>query len=199
MFARCLSAMKGERVRASELLDGPASTFDGNVTEFVGYVRDALYASKIISYAQGYMLMRHAAKEYGWKLNYGGIALMWRGGCIIRSAFLGNIKQAFDKNPALENLLLDDFFRAAIHQAQVGWRRVAAKAAEIGIPMPAIAAGLAYYDGYRSDRLPANLLQAQRDYFGAHTYERIDKPRGEFFHTDWTGHGGKVSSNTYNV
>jgi 6-phosphogluconate dehydrogenase len=199
VFARCLSAMKGERVRASEVLDGPTASFDGDVTEFVGYLRDALYASKIISYAQGYMLMRYAAKEYRWKLNYGGIALMWRGGCIIRSAFLGNIKQAFDQNPALENLLLDDFFRDAIHQAQVGWRRVAAKAAEIGIPMPAIVAGLAYYDGYRSDRLPANLLQAQRDYFGAHTYERIDKPRGKFFHTDWTGHGGKVSSNTYNI
>jgi len=199
VFARCLSAMKEERVGASEVLDGPTASFDGDVTEFVGYVRDALYASKIISYAQGYMLMRHAAEEYGWKLNYGGIALMWRGGCIIRSAFLGNIKQAFDQNPALENLLLDDFFRTAIHQAQVGWRRVAAKAMEIGIPMPAIVTGLAYYDGYRSDRLPANLLQAQRDYFGGHTYERIDKPRGEFFHTDWTGHGGKVSSNTYNV
>ncbi len=199
VFARCLSAMKKERVEAAEVLDGPKARFAGDVNEFVGYVRDALYASKIISYAQGYMLMRHAAREYGWKLNYGGIALMWRGGCIIRSAFLGNIKQAFDQNPGLENLLLDDFFRTAIHQAQFGWRRVAAKAIEIGIPMPAIVAGLAYYDGYRSARLPANLLQAQRDYFGGHTYERNDKPRGEFFHTDWTGHGGKVTSNTYTI
>ncbi|OIP47537.1 MAG: phosphogluconate dehydrogenase (NADP(+)-dependent, decarboxylating) [Desulfobacterales bacterium CG2_30_60_27] len=199
VFARCLSAMQEERVRASYFLDGPTADFAEDKSEFVGYVRDALYAAKIISYAQGYMLMRHAAKEYGWKLNYGGIALMWRGGCIIRSAFLGNIKQAFDINPALENLLLDDFFRAAIHQAQGGWRKVAAKAAATGIPMPAIVAGLSYYDGYRSARLPANLLQAQRDYFGAHTYERVDKPRGEFFHTDWTGSGGKVSSSVYNA
>ncbi|MDF1578294.1 MAG: decarboxylating NADP(+)-dependent phosphogluconate dehydrogenase [Desulfobulbales bacterium] len=199
VFARCLSAMKEERVKAASVLSGPAAVFDGNVQEYVGCVHDALYASKIISYAQGYMLMRHAAEEYGWKLNYGGIALMWRGGCIIRSAFLGNIKQAFDTNPALENLLLDDFFYASIQQAQGGWRKVAAKAAEIGIPMPAIVAGLSYYDGYRSARLPANLLQAQRDYFGAHTYERVDKPRGESFHTDWTGSGGKVSSTKYTV
>ncbi|MBU1567486.1 MAG: decarboxylating NADP(+)-dependent phosphogluconate dehydrogenase [Proteobacteria bacterium] len=199
VFARCLSAMKEERVGASGVLDGPTTGFDGDANEYVGYLRDALYASKIISYAQGYMLMRNAAKEYGWNLNYGGIALMWRGGCIIRSAFLGNIKQAFDQNPALENLLLDDFFRSAIGQAQLGWRRAAAKSIEIGIPMPAIVAGLTYYDGYRSERLPANLLQAQRDYFGGHTYERIDKGRGKFFHTDWTGHGGKVSSNTYNI
>ncbi len=197
VFARCLSAMKEERIKASEVLEGPPIGFDGDVNEFVGYVRDALYASKIISYAQGYVLMRQAAKEYGWKLNYGGIALMWRGGCIIRSAFLGNIKQAYYLNPELESLLLDDFFRTAIHQAQSGWRRVVAKSAELGVPMPAISSGLAYYDGYRSPRLPANLLQAQRDYFGAHTYERIDKPRGESFHTDWTGHGGKVSSTTY--
>jgi 6-phosphogluconate dehydrogenase len=145
------------------------------------------------------MLMRHAAREYGWKLNYGGIALMWRGGCIIRSAFLGKIKLAFDANPLLENLLLDDFFRAAVRQAQAGWRKVVAGAAELGVPTPAFASALSYYDGYRSARLPANLLQAQRDYFGAHTYERVDRPRGEFFHTDWTGHGGKVSSNTYTV
>jgi 6-phosphogluconate dehydrogenase len=199
VFSRCLSAMKEERGKAAELLAGPATVFDGDTKEFVSAMRDALYAAKIISYAQGYMLMRQAAKEYGWQLNYGSIALMWRGGCIIRSAFLGNIKQAFEKNPTLENLLLDDFFRAAIHAAQAGWRKVVTKGAELGIPMPAVASGLAYYDGYRSGRLPANLLQAQRDYFGAHTYERIDKPRGEFFHTDWTGHGGKVSSSTYEV
>jgi 6-phosphogluconate dehydrogenase len=199
VFARCLSAMKVERVKAAALLADPLPGFTGNREEYAGYVRDALYASKIISYAQGYMLMRHAAIEYGWKLNYGGIALMWRGGCIIRSAFLGRIKGAFDANPRLENLLLDDFFRAAIRKAQVGWRKVVAKAAELGVPIPAFASALSYYDGYRSARLPANLLQAQRDYFGAHTYERVDKPRGEFFHTDWIRHGGEVSSNTYTV
>lgn len=199
VFARCLSAMKEERVRAAAVLSSPLPGFNGNVQEYVGYVYDALYASKIISYAQGYMLMRQAAKEYGWKLNYGGIALMWRGGCIIRSVFLGNIKLAFDMNPGLENLLLDDFFRAAIQQAQGGWRKVVAKAAELGVPTPAFASALSYFDGYRSARLPANLLQAQRDYFGAHTYERVDKARGEFFHTDWTGSGGKVSSSTYTV
>jgi len=199
VFARCLSAMKEERGKAAAVLSSPLPGFDGNIKEYSGYVHDALYASKIISYAQGYMLMRHAAREYGWKLNYGGIALMWRGGCIIRSAFLGKIKLAYDANPLLENLLLDDFFRAAIQQAQGGWRKVVAKAAELGVPAPAFASALSFYDGYRSDRLPANLLQAQRDYFGAHTYERVDKPRGEFFHTDWTGRGGKVSSNTYNV
>ncbi len=196
VFARCLSTMKEERVKAAALLIDPLPGFSGNREEYEGYVRDALYASKIISYAQGYMLMRHAAREYGWKLNYGGIALMWRGGCIIRSAFLGKIKLAFAANPLLENLLLDDFFRAAIRQAQGGWRKVVAKAAELGVPIPAFASALSYYDGYRSARLPANLLQAQRDYFGAHTYERVDKPRGEYFHTDWTGHGGTVSSNT---
>lgn len=199
VFARCLSAMKDERVKAAKFLEGPTAKFDGDVKEFVSCVHDALYASKIISYAQGYMLMREAAKEYGWNLNYGSIALMWRGGCIIRSAFLGNIKQAFDKNPGLENLLLDEFFRDAIHKAQAGWRKVVAKAAELGIPTPTFSSALAYYDGYRSARLPANMLQAQRDYFGAHTYERIDKPRGEMFHTDWIGSGGNVSSSTYNV
>ncbi len=199
VFARCLSAMKEERVKAAAVFSDSQPDFAGDVQEFAGYVRDALYASKIISYAQGYMLMRHAAEEYNWKLNYGGIALMWRGGCIIRSAFLGKIKVAFDTNPLLENLLLDEFFRAAIQQAQAGWRKVVAKAAELGVPTPAFSSALSYYDGYRTARLPASLLQAQRDYFGAHTYERIDKPRGEFFHTDWTGHGGKVSSNTYNV
>lgn len=199
VFSRCLSAMKAERVKAATILEGPTSGFEGNANELVKDVHDALYAAKIISYAQGYMLMRAAAEEYGWNLQYGNIALMWKGGCIIRSAFLGNIKDAFDNNPQLENLLLDDFFRSAIHAAQKGWRRVAVKAVELGIPTPAIASGLAYYDGYRSGRLPANLLQAQRDYFGAHTYERIDKPRGKFFHTDWIGSGGDVSSTTYNV
>ena len=199
VFARCLSAMKDERVKAAEFLDGPTPSFDGDVNEFVGYIHDALYASKIISYAQGYMLIREAAKEYGWNLNYGSIALMWRGGCIIRSAFLGNIKEAFDKNPELENLLLDEFFRDAIHNAQAGWRKVVAKGAEMGIPTPTFSSALAYFDGYRSARLPANMLQAQRDYFGAHTYERTDKPRGEMFHTDWIGSGGNVSSTTYNV
>lgn len=197
VFSRCLSAMKEERVKAATVLEGPMVGFVGAPGEFVACLHDALYASKIISYAQGYMLMREAAKSYGWNLNYGSIALMWRGGCIIRSAFLANIKQAFDENPALENLLLDDFFRQAIHTAQAGWRKVVAKAVELGIPTPTFSSALAYYDGYRSARLPANLLQAQRDYFGAHTYERIDRPRGEFFHTDWTGSGGKVSSTIY--
>jgi 6-phosphogluconate dehydrogenase len=199
VFARCLSALKDERGRAAAILQGPSTSFTGDTKAFVNSIHDALYAAKIISYAQGYMLMRQAAKEYNWQLNYGGIALMWRGGCIIRSAFLGKIKQAFDRNPEIENLLLDDFFRSAIHAAQNGWRQVVAKAAELGIPTPAISAGLAYYDGYRSARLPANLMQAQRDYFGAHTYERVDRPRGEFFHTDWTGSGGKVASSTYTV
>lgn len=199
VFSRCLSAMKQERVHAATILKGPTPDFTGDTNALVNDVHDALYAAKIISYAQGYMLLREAAKEYGWNLQYGGIALMWRGGCIIRSAFLANIKQAFDTNPKLENLLLDDFFRSAIHYAQAGWRRVAVKAIELGIPTPAISAGLAYYDGYRSGRLPANLLQAQRDYFGAHTYERVDKPRGEFYHTDWIGSGGHVSSTTYTV
>ncbi len=199
VFARCLSALKEERVRAAAVLRGPEAAFDGDADQFIEDLHDALYAAKIISYAQGYMLMRQAAQKYGWQLNYGGIALMWRGGCIIRSAFLGKIKQAFDTNPGLDNLLLDDFFRDSIHGAQAGWRRTAARTAELGIPAPAIAAGLSYYDGYRSARLPANLLQALRDYFGAHTYERVDKQRGEFFHTDWIGSGGKVSSSTYNA
>jgi len=199
VFARFLSALKDERVRASHLLTGPLNIFQGEISGYIDNVRDALYASKIISYAQGYMLMRNAAKEFGWNLKYGNIALMWRGGCIIRSAFLGNIKEAFVKNPELENLLLDDFFTKAIHEAQAGWRKVVIKAIELGVPTPALSSALAYYDGYRCERLPAGLLQAQRDYFGAHTYERIDRPRGEFFHTDWTGHGGKVSSTTYDV
>ncbi len=199
VFARCLSAMKDERVNAAEVLTGPESVFTGDKNKYIDFLHDALYAAKIISYAQGYMLIRQAAAEYGWNLHYGNIALMWRGGCIIRSAFLGNIKQAFDKNPELSNLLLDDFFKDAINKGQAGWRKIVAKAAELGIPIPAISSALSYFDGYRSARLPANLLQAQRDYFGAHTYERLDKPRGKFFHTDWIGSGGKVASSTYNV
>ena len=187
VFARCLSAMKEERLKAAEFLHGPTGVLVGEAEEFTAYLHDALYAAKIMSYAQGYMLMREAAKEYGWQLNYGSISLLWRGGCIIRSAFLGDIKRAFDNNPALENLLLDEFFRDAINQAQSGWRKVVGKAAEMGIPTPGFSAALAYYDGYRSASLPANLLQAQRDYFGAHTYERTDRPRGQMFHTDWAG------------
>ncbi len=199
VFARCLSAMKDERVAASKVLAGPGAAFDGDKAQLIDDLRQALYASKIISYAQGYQLMRAAADESGWDLNYGGIALMWRGGCIIRSAFLGKIKAAFDQNPALTNLLLDPFFSEAVQNAQAAWRRVVSTAVGLGIPMPAIGAALAYYDGYRAERLPANLLQAQRDYFGAHTYERLDKPRGEFFHTNWTGRGGNTSASTYDV
>jgi 6-phosphogluconate dehydrogenase len=199
VFARCLSALKEERVAASQVLSGPAVAFDGDKQTFINDIHDALYASKIISYTQGYMLMQAAAQEYGWNLNLGGIALMWRGGCIIRSAFLGKIKEAFDKNPNLTNLLLDDYFRAEVEAAQPAWRRVIAKSVEMGVPVPAMASALAFYDGYRRERLPANLLQAQRDYFGAHTYERVDRPRGEFFHTNWTGTGGDVTSTTYNA
>lgn len=200
VFARYLSAMKEERVRASKVLSGPKKTPPQDREAFVRDLKDALYAAKLISYAQGYTLMRAAAKAYGWNLHYGNIALMWRGGCIIRSAFLGDIKAAFDRNPELENLLLDDSFRARIEAAQDGWRRVCAAAMLQGVPVPAMTAALSYYDGYRSERLPANLLQAQRDYFGAHTYERIDVPRGKAFHTDWTGESaqGAVSS-TYNA
>ena len=199
VYARCLSAMKEERVAASKVLSGPAVKFDGDRKAFIEDVKNALYASKIVSYAQGYTLMRTAAKTYGWDLNYGGIALMWRGGCIIRSQFLGEIKKAFDKNPELQNLMLDDYFKEAITKAQDGWRRVCATAILNGVPAPAMNAALNYYDGYRSERLPANLLQAQRDYFGAHTYERVDQPRGQFFHTNWTGHGGDTASTTYVV
>jgi 6-phosphogluconate dehydrogenase len=199
VFARCLSAMKDERVEAAKVLNGPEISFDGDKKAFVEDIRQALLASKIVSYAQGYMLMREAAKEYGWNLNYGGIALMWRGGCIIRSIFLGKIKDAFDKDENLNNLLLDDYFKGVIERSQQAWRRVIVKAVEIGVPVPAFTTALAFYDGYRSGRLPANLLQAQRDYFGAHTYERVDKPRGEFFHTNWTGRGGDVSASTYTV
>jgi 6-phosphogluconate dehydrogenase len=199
VFARCLSALKDERVKAAKALKGRKSTFRGDKEKFINDLRQALYASKIVSYAQGYQLMRAAAAEYKWNLNYGGIALMWRGGCIIRSAFLGKIKEAFAKKLKLENLLLDPFFKKAVKKAQSSWRRVVAASVKLGIPMPAMSSALAYYDGYRSERLPANLLQAQRDYFGAHTYERVDKPRGEFFHTNWTGHGGETSASTYTV
>jgi 6-phosphogluconate dehydrogenase len=181
------------------VIEGPQASFDGDKKAMIEALRQALYASKIVSYAQGYQLMRAAAEEYKWSLNYGGIALMWRGGCIIRSAFLGKIKEAFDKNPQLSNLLVDPFFIDALQAAQAGWRRVVAASATLGIPMPAISSALAYFDGFRSSRLPANLLQAQRDYFGAHTYERVDKVRGEFFHTNWTGRGGNTSASTYIV
>ncbi len=199
VFSRCLSAVKDERVIASKILPGPEKRFAGDRTSFVNDIREALYASKIVSYAQGYTLMRAAAMEYGWDLNYGGIALMWRGGCIIRSVFLGKIKEAFDNNPDITNLLLDPFFRDKMERAQNGWRNVVSVAIAGGIPVPAISSALGYFDGYRCERLPANLLQAQRDYFGAHTYERSDRPRGEFFHTNWTGRGGTTASTTYNV
>jgi 6-phosphogluconate dehydrogenase len=199
VLARFLSALKEERVVAEKVLGGPEATFGGDVDEFINDLRQALYASKIVSYAQGYMLMRAAAVEYGWNLNNGGIALMWRGGCIIRSAFLGKIKEAFDNDPGLTNLLLDPYFSEQVQNAQAAWRRVVAKAVALGVPVPAMSSALAFYDGYRHGRLPANLLQAQRDYFGAHTYERVDKPRGEFFHTDWTGHGGDVTARTYHA
>ncbi len=199
VYARCLSAMKDERVAASKILNGPKLSAAQDRQQFIEDVRRALYCSKVVSYAQGYMLMREAAKEQGWDLNYGGIALMWRGGCIIRSRFLGKIKEAFDKNRQLTNLLLDDFFSRTMNEYQASWRRAVIKAVEYGVPTPAISTALSFYDGYRAERLPANLLQAQRDFFGAHTYERVDKPRGEFFHTNWTGRGGRVSSGTYNV
>ena len=199
VFARCLSARKEERVRAAAALGAGNDQFSGDIEASISQIHDALYASKMISYAQGFMLMREAAGEYGWALNFGDIALMWRGGCIIRSRFLGNIKQAYDTNAELENLLLDDFFATQIAQAEAGWREATKLAITLTIPTPAFSSALAFYDGYRSARLPANLLQAQRDYFGAHTYERVDRPRGEFFHTDWTGEGGDVSSSAYNV
>jgi 6-phosphogluconate dehydrogenase len=199
VFARCLSAVKEERVAASQQIPAKAKPFKGDKAKFVNDLRQALYASKIVSYAQGYQLMRAAAQTHHWNLNYGGIALMWRGGCIIRSAFLGDIKKAFKRNPDLVNLLLDPFFRRAVVKRQAAWRRVVMQAVKLGIPVPCLGSALAYFDGYRSGRLPANLLQAQRDYFGAHTYERVDKPRGEFFHTNWTGHGGTTTARTYTV
>ncbi len=198
-FARCLSAMKNERVKASKLFAKTIPAFEGDKAAFIECIRKALYASKIISYAQGYTLMRTAAKTYGWNLNYGGIALMWRGGCIIRSVFLGKIKEAYDKNPELENLLMDDYFAETIMSLVPAWREVVAYAVKAGIPMPAFSSALSYFDGYTTESLPANLLQAQRDFFGAHTYERLDAPRGQFFHTNWTGHGGNTSAGTYNA
>lgn len=199
VFARCLSAQKSERVQASKILSGPRPTFSGDKLGMINDVRDALYAAKLVSYAQGFALMRAAAQQFGWKLNYGSVALMWRGGCIIRSKFLGKIKEAFDKNADLPNLLLDPFFKETVVNCQAGWRRVVSAAVLNGIPVPTISSALCYYDGYRSERLPANLLQAQRDFFGAHTYERTDKPRGQFFHTNWTGKGGKTASTTYSA
>ena len=202
VFARCLSALKDERVAASKVLEGPKDApkiAEEHREAFIEEVRRALYCSKMISYAQGYMLLRAAEKEMGWKLNMGGVALMWRGGCIIRSHFLGDIKAAFDKDPKLQNLLLDDFFSGVLNKYQESWRKALIHAIELGVPTPAFSTALAFYDGYRTERLPANLLQAQRDFFGAHTYERLDKPRGEHFHTNWTGRGGRVSSSTYNA
>ena len=199
VFARCLSAIKEARVEASRVLTGPEKKFTGDREAFIENIRKALYAAKIISYAQGYALMRAAAKTYGWNLNYGGIALMWRGGCIIRSVFLGKIKEAFEKNPALDNLLLDEYFTNEIEGCTDGWRKVCAEAMLAGVPIPAMTSALNYFDGIRTARMSANLLQAQRDYFGAHTYERVDAPRGEFFQTDWTGHGGNTTANTYNA
>jgi 6-phosphogluconate dehydrogenase len=199
VYARMISALKDERVAASKKLRGPNPVIKGDRAKIIEDIRKALYASKIVSYAQGYMLMRAAARQYGWNLNYGGIALMWRGGCIIRSVFLGKIKEAFEKNSKLANLMLDPFFRKALNGSHRSWRNVVATAVKKGIPVPALSTALAFFDGYRSERLPANLLQAQRDYFGAHTYERIDKPRGEFHHTNWTGRGGETASSTYTV
>jgi 6-phosphogluconate dehydrogenase len=199
VFARCLSAMKDERVAASKILTGPAMAPAKDRADFIENVRRALYCSKMISYAQGYMLLREAAQAEGWNLNFGGIALMWRGGCIIRSRFLGKIKEAYDKNPKLTNLLVDEFFKKVLNDYQVSWRLGIIQAIQYGVPTPAFSTALSFYDGFRTARLPANLLQAQRDFFGAHTYERVDKPRGEFFHTNWTGRGGRVSSGTYNV
>jgi 6-phosphogluconate dehydrogenase len=199
VFGRCLSAQKEERVAASKILNGPKPKFEGDKKEFIKDLEKALYASKLVSYAQGYVLMKAAAQEFNWNLNNGGIALMWRGGCIIRSVFLGKIKEAFDNNPNLNNLLLDPFFKSKIEEAQESWRKVVATAVMNGIWTPALSTALNYFDGFRNDRLPANLLQAQRDYFGAHTYERTDKPRGEFFHTNWTGRGGDTASSTYTV
>ena len=199
VFARCLSAMKDERVAAAKAFARKIPPFAGDKAAFVEAIRQALFASKIVSYAQGYTLMRTAAKTYGWNLNYGGIALMWRGGCIIRSVFLGKIKEAYGKDPALPNLLLDPYFKATVEKLVPAWRKVVAEAALAGVPAPAMSSALAYFDGYTTERLPANLLQAQRDYFGAHTYERLDAPRGQFFHTDWTGLGGKTAASTYNA
>jgi len=199
VFARCLSSLKDERVVASGILSGPQAQSTGDKAALVADLKQALYASKIVSYAQGFQLLRAASQEYDWALKYGEIALMWRGGCIIRSVFLDKIKEAFDNDTGLVNLLLDPFFKQALEQAQQAWRRVVMESVRLGIPMPAISSALAYFDGYRTARLPANLLQAQRDYFGAHTYERVDKARGEYFHSNWTGRGGETSSSGYIV
>tara|TARA_R110002060_G_scaffold1095_2_gene2442 strand:- start:13 stop:1482 length:1470 start_codon:yes stop_codon:yes gene_type:complete len=199
VFARCISAKKEQRVEASKVVTGPEVNFTGDKEAFIENLRQAVLAAKIVSYAQGYMLMQEAAKEFGWELNYGGIALMWRGGCIIRSAFLGKIKEAYDTDPKLENLLLTPYFKDTVESAQAGWRNVVGTAVMNGIAIPCLSSALTYFDGFRTARLPANLLQAQRDYFGAHTYERTDKPRGEFFHTNWTGRGGDTASTTYDV
>ncbi len=199
VFSRCLSAMKDERLTAAREFARTVTPFEGDRAAFIEAIRQALFASKIVSYAQGYTLMRSAAKTYGWNLNYGGIALMWRGGCIIRSVFLGKIKEAYDRNPELSNLLLDPYFKKTVESLVPSWRKVVAQAALAGVPAPAMSSALSYFDGYTCARLPANLLQAQRDYFGAHTYERLDSPRGQFFHTDWTGLGGKTSASTYNA
>lgn len=197
VFGRSLSSLKDERTTAAKVLSGPHPRIKGDSNKFINDLEQAVYASKIMSYTQGYMLFKAAAGEYGWNLNYGGIALMWRGGCIIRSAFLGKIKEAYDSNPSLKNLLLSPYFTQQVVLAQAGWRRVVAKAVKAGIPTPAMSSALAFFDGYRHERLPANLLQAQRDYFGAHTYQRVDKPRGEYFHTNWTGRGGDVTSTVW--
>ena len=199
VFARCLSAIKAQRVAASKVLTGPQAAFTGDKAAFIDQLEQAVYAAKIISYAQGYMLMQDAARTYNWTLNYGGVALMWREGCIIRSAFLGKIQEAYAKDPALSNLLLDDYFSAAVIAAQSAWRKVVATGIEQGIPLPIMSGALAFYDGFRLARLPANLLQAQRDYFGAHTYERVDRPRGQYFHTNWTGTGGAVTAGSYDA
>ena len=199
VFARFLSALKDERVAAAAELHGPQSAFSGDRATFINDLSEALYAAKIISYTQGYMLFRNASQEYGWSLNYGGIALMWREGCIIRAAFLDKIKAAYDHNPELTNLLLAPYFKEQILAAQAAWRRVVAQAAQFGVPVPAMSSALSFFDGYRRERLPANLIQAQRDYFGAHTYERVDQPRGQFFHTNWTGEGGNITATTYNA
>ncbi len=199
VFSRFLSALKEERVIASESLVGPAELPTVDKESFLNDLRDALYAAKIISYAQGFMLLREASNDNNWNLNYGSVALMWREGCIIRSAFLGNIKEAYDKDAGLLNLLLDDYFKTAVHDAQAGWRRVVATAVSAGVPVPALGAALSFFDGYRHARVPANMIQAQRDYFGAHTYRRIDRPQDEIFHTNWTGEGGSVTSTNYDA
>jgi len=199
VFARALSSQKDERIEAAKIIKGTKPEFTGDIKQFINDLGQALFASKLVSYAQGYALMKASADENGWNLNFGGIALMWRGGCIIRSSFLGKIKEAYDTNPTISNLLLDPYFKDKIASAEKAWRRVVSTAVLNGIPVPALSSALSYFDGYRSESLPANLIQAQRDYFGAHMYERTDKPRGEFFHTNWTGSGGDTASSTYNA